>query len=378
MYPVDDELPEIELMTERVYNFSAGPAVLPEPVLAEAQRDLMALPGVGSSVLEISHRSKVFRTILEEAESNLRELLQIPETYRVLFLQGGSRWQFSMIPLNLLRGSRRSADYILTGSWGQQASEEARREGPVHVAWDGSQTRFDRLPPPGSLDLDVNAAYVHFTSNETIEGVQFVEEPQVGEVSLVCDASSDFLSRPLSVDRYGLIYACAQKNTGPAGVTVVIIRDDLIEVGGTNLGSMLQYRVHAGKSSLYNTAPTFSIYIVKLVTRWLLNDIGGLEKMSQQNRLKAAWLYEAIDRSDGFYVGHAQVDSRSYMNVTFCLRDKALEKEFLVTAERHGLTSLGGHRSVGGIRASIYNAMPLVGVKKLRAFMDDFRLNQAK
>ncbi|MCS7066178.1 MAG: 3-phosphoserine/phosphohydroxythreonine transaminase, partial [Fimbriimonadales bacterium] len=288
-------------MTERVWNFAAGPAVLPLPVLQEAQRDLLALPGVGASILEISHRSKWFDAILEETEANLRLLLGIPSHYRVLFLQGGASLQFAMVPMNLL--GDRSADYILTGSWGEKAFQEAVKIGRARIAWTGKSENFVRTPRPDELDIDPHAAYVHFTSNETIQGVEFQQEPPVGDVPLVCDASSDFLSRPLPVERYALIYAGAQKNAGPAGVTIVIIRDDMLERTPPNMPAMLDYRLQAEHQSVYNTPPVFAIYIVMLVTRWLLNEIGGLERMQQINRQKASLLYEVIDSSNGFYRG---------------------------------------------------------------------------
>lgn len=362
-----------QIMTDRVFNFSAGPAVLPLAVLEEAQRDLLALPGAGASILEISHRSKQFVAIVEETESNLRRLLAIPDQYRVLFLQGGSRLQFSMVPMNLLRGNGAGADYLVTGSWGQKARDEALREGKVNIAWDGAETGYDRLPPPESIQLTPGAAYLHFTSNETIEGVQFPTQPDSGGVPLVCDASSDFLSRPVDIGRYGLIYACAQKNSGPAGVTIVVIRDDLLERASDDLPSMLNYRNYAKHNSLFNTPPCFAIYVTMLVTRWLLNDVGGLERMAERNRAKAELLYRMIDSSGGFYKGHSQPQCRSVMNVTFRLPSPELETEFLSAAARRSLASLGGHRSVGGIRASIYNAMPTEGVEALRDFMVEFK-----
>ncbi|HID76251.1 MAG TPA: 3-phosphoserine/phosphohydroxythreonine transaminase [Planctomycetaceae bacterium] len=359
-------------MTQRVYNFSAGPAMLPLPVLEEAQRDLVALPGVGSSVLEISHRSKTFTEIIQKAEGNLRQLLAIPEDYHVLFLQGGAQMQFAMVPMNLLRGTRKTADYVLTGTWSKKALKEARTQGGVRVAWDGQQTEYRRVPEAEQLELRSDAAYVHITSNETIQGVQFPSEPEVGEVPLVCDASSDFLSRPVPIRKYGLLYACAQKNAGPAGVTIVIVRDDLLQRCGDDLPSMLNYRVLAENNSLLNTPPVFAVYIVKLVTDWLLNEIGGLEKMDEINRRKARLLYEAIDRCGGFYEGHAEPSSRSVMNVTFRLPNSELEQRFLQGAAARDLVSLKGHRSVGGFRASIYNAMPMEGVQRLRDFMLEF------
>ncbi len=359
-------------MSERVYNFSAGPAVLPEAVLAEAQRDLMALPGVGASVLEISHRSADFSAILAQTTADLRTLLNVPSGYQVLFLQGGSRLQFSMVPMNLLGEHGQTADYVLTGSWGKKALEEARREGKTQVAWDGAETGYDRLPSDEALALSDDAAYVHITTNETIEGVQFATEPEVGDRPLVADMSSDFLSRPIPVDRYGLIYACAQKNAGPAGVTVVIVRDDLLARAPDGLPGMLLYRNHAENNSCYNTPPTFGIYLVGLVAKWLLHEQGGLDGIDQRNRDKAALLYRVIDESNGFYRGHARPADRSLMNVTFRLPDADLEAQFLRQAKEHQLHALKGHRSVGGIRASIYNAMPPEGVDRLSSFMQEF------
>ncbi len=365
-------------MTERVWNFSAGPAALPLPVLERARDELLAFPRAGASVLEISHRSRAFEQIIGEAEGNLRELLGIPETHRVLFLQGGASLQFSMVPMNLLRGTGAPAEYVLTGSWSKRALAEARKEGPTHVAWDGEATGFTTVPDVPTLDLDPGAAYLHVASNETIQGVELPPgfEPESGP-PLVCDASSDFLSRPLPVERYGLLYAGAQKNAGPAGVTVVIIRDDLLERIRDGLGTMLDYRTFAEHRSLYNTPPTFAIYVLTLVTRWLRDEIGGLEEMQALNREKAALLYEAIDGSEGFYRGHANPQARSLMNVTWRLPSEELETAFVADATANGLAELKGHRSVGGVRASIYNAMPIEGVRALRSFMDDFRARSA-
>lgn len=359
-------------MTTRVYNFAAGPAVLPVPVLEQAQRELLALPGVGASILEISHRSKPFAAILQSAKARLASLLSVPDDYQILFLQGGSRLQFSMVPMNLLPAEGPAADYVLTGSWGKDALKEAQKVGPVRVAWDGKASNYDRLPADGELDLNPDASYVHVTSNETIQGVQFSSEPDTHRAPLVCDASSDFMHRPVDIKRYGVLYACAQKNAGPAGVTVVIIRKDLLARSQDSLPGYLNYRIHAENDSLWNTPPTFGVYIVDLVARWLQEDIGGLERMYQRNCDKARMLYEVIDSSGGFYRGHAQASCRSVMNVTFRLPDEALEKEFLSGAEQRQLTSLKGHRSVGGIRASIYNAMPVEGVVALRDFMSEF------
>ena len=358
-------------MEKRVYNFSPGPAMLPLPALEEAQRDLIALPGVGMSILEISHRSAAFDEIIEQAEANLRKLLGIPDNYRVLFLQGGAQLQFAMTAMNLLKPGK-VADYIVTGSWGKKAMEQGKTQGEVHVAFDAKADNYNRIPRPGELDLTPNAAFVHFTSNETIQGVQFPTEPEVGEAPLVCDASSDILSRPVPIDRYGILYACAQKNVAPAGVTLVIIRDDLVEQSPENLPTMLNYKVLAESKSLINTPPVFCIYMVKLVTDWILREVGSLEKMVEHNRKKAQILYDTVDASEGFYMGHAETACRSIMNVPFRMADSALDKPFLEQAEKRGLANLKGHRSVGGCRASIYNAMPLEGVEALRDFMQEF------
>lgn len=361
------------MTTERVLNFSAGPAVLPLPVLEQAQRELLSLPGAGASILEISHRSPEFIEILDSAQTGLRELLGIPDNYRVVFLQGGSRLQFSMVPMNLLRGQDKPADYVLTGSWGKKARDEALREGEVHIAWDGGSSNYDRIPGQSDLHFSPGAAYVHLTSNETIHGVQFQSDPDTGDVPLVCDASSDFLSRPIDVNRYGLIYACAQKNAGPAGVTVVIVRDDLLQRSQDSLPGYLNFREHVENNSMYNTPPTFGVYVFDLIVKWLKDEIGGLAKMHQRNQEKAKLLYDAIDQSDGFYAGHAQPQDRSLMNVTFRLLDEETEKAFVDEAAKNDLCSLKGHRSVGGIRASIYNAMPIEGAESLAGFMRQFR-----
>ncbi len=356
---------------DRVYNFSPGPAVLPLSVLKQAQADLLSLPGIGISPLEISHRSDWFEGVLAETTSNLRKLLQLPDNYSVLYMQGGARLQFSMIPMNLLRGTGGTADYIVTGTWGAKALEEAGREGQAHVAYNGKSHNYSRLPQPSELQLSPGAAYVHFTSNETIQGVQFQQEPEVGDAPLVCDASSDFLCRPLPMSKYGLIYACAQKNLGPAGVTLVIIRNDLLERTPADLHSMLRYTEYSENNSLANTPPVFACYVVMLVTRWLLEH-GGLTKMEERNRAKAALLYQVLDEYEDFYQGHADPACRSTMNVTFRLPSDELTKRFVKEAAAQGLRELKGHRSVGGIRASIYNAMPLDGVEKLREFMLEF------
>jgi len=356
-------------MTERIHNFSAGPAVLPIPVLEEAQRDMLGLPGVGMSVMEISHRSKTFDEIFNRAETGLRQLLGIPDNYHVLFLQGGASLQFSMIPMNFLPAEG-SADYVITGSWGKKALKEAKRAGAVNVAANMADGGFTRVPGNDELKLDPKAAYAHITTNETIEGVEWKQEPDVGDVPLVADASSDILSHPIPVDRYALIYAGAQKNMGPSGVTLVIMRDDLLKQIPDGLHTMLDYRTHVESKSLYNTPNTWGIYIISLVCKWLL-DKGGLTAMHRENEKKAQLIYDSIDAS-GFYRGHADHDSRSIMNVTFRLPSEELEKKFSAEATAQGLDGLKGHRSVGGIRASIYNAFPLAGVTALVEFMKEF------
>jgi len=356
-------------MTERIHNFSAGPAVLPVPVLEEAQRDLLSLPGVGMSVMEISHRSKTFDEIFSRADSGLRELLGVPDNYHILFLQGGASLQFSMVPMNLLP-SDGSADYIITGSWGKKALKEAKRSGSTNVAATMADGGFTRVPGHDELKLDPKASYVHFTTNETIEGVEWKQEPDGGDVPLIADASSDILSRKIPVEKYALIYAGAQKNMGPSGVTLVIIRDDLLSRIPDGLHTMLDYRTHVENKSLYNTPNTWGIYIISLVCKWL-RDKGGLTAMQRENEAKANMLYDVID-STKFYRGHADPDSRSIMNVTFRLPSEELEQKFTVEATAQGLDGLKGHRSVGGIRASIYNAFPLEGVEALVSFMKEF------
>jgi phosphoserine aminotransferase len=356
-------------MTDRIFNFSAGPAVLPVPVLEEAQRDMLSLPGVGMSVMEISHRSKTFDEIINRTEANLRDLLKIGSNYHILFLQGGASLQFSMAPMNFLPPDG-SADYVITGSWGKKALKEAKKVGAVNIAATMADGGFTRVPSRDEMSLNPHAAYVHITSNETIEGVQWKREPNVGDVPLVVDSSSDILSRELDIDKYALIYAGAQKNMGPSGVTLVILRDDLLQRIPANLATMLDYRIHVENKSLYNTPNTWGIYIMDLVCKWL-QDQGGLAGMEKQNDEKAQLLYDAIDATD-FYRGHADVDCRSTMNVTYRLPSEELEKKFAAEATAQGLDGLKGHRSVGGIRASIYNAFPRAGVEALVSFMKDF------
>lgn len=360
-------------MDQREYNFSPGPAVLPLPVLEQAQRDLLCIPGQGCSVLEISHRSDWCIQMVEQAQANLRTLLALPANYQILFLSGGARTQFCMVPMNLLRGKKSPAEYVITGSWGKSAHQDATLEGPTRVLFDGKSTHYDRLPDISQLEINPQAAYVHVTSNETIQGVQFSSDPETGNVPLVCDASSDFLYRPLEMRRYGLLYACAQKNSGPAGVTIVIIRDDVLERCADGLHSMFDYRQHVAEKSMLNTPPVFAIYLNMLVTDWLIRSVGGLEKMLEINLRKAKLLYDVIDQSEGFYTGHARKECRSLMNVVFRLPNDELQGKFLKQAQARRLQALKGHRSVGGIRASIYNAMPMSGVEELRQHMLEFK-----
>ena len=359
-------------MTNRLYNFSAGPAVLPVSVLQKAQEEFLALPGVGASVLEISHRSKPFDAIINGAEENIRKLLHIPTNYRVLFLQGGALLQFAMIPMNLLK-SGKTAEFIVSGSWSKKALSEAKLVGDVKTIWDGKSVEYRRKPSASEAKFSADAAYAYLCSNETIEGVQFQEFPQTGNVPLLCDMSSEIFSRPVDVSQFGLIYACAQKNAGPAGVTVVIIRDDLVAMSDDQLPSLLSYKKLDEQKSMLNTPPCFAVYMVKLVTDWLLNDIGGIEKMHAINKEKAALLYQTIDGSNGYYRGHAEKEFRSLMNVPFRLPSEELDKKFEDDAKKAGLITLAGHRSVGGLRASIYNAMPREGVVALCQFMKDFQ-----
>ena len=356
----------------RVFNFAAGPAVLPLPVLEEIQRDLVALPGIGMSVLEISHRSKAFESILAQAEADIRALGSVPANYNVLFLQGGASTQFSMVPMNLLDAGA-TADYIDCGSWAEKAIKEAKKVGTVNVAASTKADNYARLPRQSELRLTPGAAYVHITSNNTIEGTEYRTLPDTGAVPLVNDTSSDMFSRPIDVARHGLIYAGAQKNMGPAGLTIVIVRDDLLQrsiAKKASLPTMLNYAVHAENTSLYNTPPAFAVYATGLVMKWLLQQ-GGLTAVGAVNARKAGKLYAEIDRT-GFYRGTAAGEDRSLMNVTFRLASEELEKQFIKESTAAGLDGLKGHRAVGGMRASIYNAFPEEGVDALVSFMQDF------
>jgi phosphoserine aminotransferase len=356
----------------RVFNFAAGPAVMPVSVLEQMQRDLLALPGVGISIFEISHRSKEFEAILAQAEADIRALAAIPPNYRVLFLQGGASLQFSMVPMNLL-GAGEMADYIDTGSWAAKAIKEAKKVGGVHVAASTKPVNYSRIPSADEIVLTEGAAYVHMTSNNTIEGTEWKTLPSTDVVPLVNDSSSDMFSRPIDVAKQGLIYAGAQKNMGPAGLTIVIIREDLLErskARAASLPTMMNYQVQAENNSLYNTPPVVAVYATGLVMKWL-RDQGGLAAIAAINERKAAKLYAEIDRT-GFYRGTAGKDSRSLMNVTFRLATEDLEKLFVKEATAAGFDGLKGHRAVGGMRASIYNAFPEAGVDALVSFMRDF------
>ena len=358
-------------MSERIYNFSAGPAVLPEPVLRKAQEAVWNVAGSGMGIMEHSHRGKVFDKILDEAEAACRELAGIPDNYRVLFLQGGASLQFSMVPMNLLPAER-TADYMLTGVWAQKAIKEAKiLGGKVHIAASSESTNFDRIPKPEEIGYSPEPAYVHITTNNTIYGTQWRTEPPVPTgVPLVADTSSDMYSRPIDIRKYGLIYAGAQKNLGPSGVTLVIVRGDLVEAAPKTLPTMLQYRTLAAEKSLYNTPPTFGIYVMGEVFKWVKAQ-GGLAAMAEHNEAKARLLYDHLDNSD-FFRGTVQSTSRSLMNVTFRAPTEELENQFIAEATKRGLDGLKGHRSVGGMRASIYNAFPREGVVALVTLMKEF------
>lgn len=365
-------------MIHRIFNFSPGPAVLPEEVVAEARDNLLSLGATGIGILEISHRSKEFEAIMAETEANLRTLLGLTADYRVLFLTGGASLQFSMVPMNLLKAGQ-TADYIVTGEWSKRAVVEAQRVGNVHIAASTESENFRRIPVASELHFSEKPAYVHFTTNNTIFGTQWHREPELQGLKtaahpLVADMSSDFLSRPVDVERYGLIYAGAQKNAGPAGLTMVLLREELLTLDKAEqerLPMLLNYRTHIASKSLYNTPPVFAIYITHLVLRWLLRN-GGLDAMSRRNQEKASLIYQAIDAMPQFYRGHAERGSRSLMNITFRLPTEALEEAFAKQAKAQGMDGLKGHRSVGGLRASVYNAFPLEGAQALAQFMADF------
>lgn len=360
--------------TRRLYNFASGPAVLPEPVLRQAQEELLDWGGRGFSVLETSHRAAPFVAVMEETEALLRELLAVPRNYRVLFMQGGGHQQFAMVPINLL-GAKFHADYVLTGHWSAAAATEAARFCNVRTVADTLAEGAIRVPAQSQLRLDPQAAYAYYCPNETIHGVEFDYVPDTGQVPLVADASSSFLSRPLDVARHGLVYACAQKNFGPAGLTAVIVRDDLIGHASPRWPTMLDYKTYADAKSLWNTPATFAVYVAHLVLKWLKAQ-GGVAAIERLNIEKSRLLYDTIDSSGGFYLNRVAHANRSRMNVPFSLADERLNDAFLAQAESHGLVQLKGHRSVGGMRASIYNAMPLAGVQALAQFMREFQRSQ--
>ncbi|MCK5005008.1 MAG: 3-phosphoserine/phosphohydroxythreonine transaminase [Candidatus Aminicenantes bacterium] len=351
------------------HNFYAGPAILPQEVLEKAKAELTSLNGIGLSVMEISHRSKDFDAIITSAEENFKKLLNIPDNYHVLFLQGGASQQFGMIPMNLLKGG--TADYVNTGAWAKKAIKEAKLFGNVNVVASSEDKDFSYIPK--EFNFTDGCEYVHITSNETIGGIQFNDFPDTGDIPLIADMSSDIMSKKLDISKFGLIYAGAQKNIGPSGVTLVIIRDDLVKNSADGITTMLSYKTHTDKKSLYNTPPSFGIYIIKLVTDWLI-ELGGLDEIEKINAEKAGLLYDKFDSGD-FYNGTANKEDRSKMNVTFRLQSEELEKKFIEEATAAGFVGLKGHRSVGGCRASIYNAMPLESVQELVKFMDEFEKN---
>lgn len=356
---------------KRAFNFNAGPAALPEWALQEAQKELLNFRDTGMSVMELSHRSKDYEAVHNEAKSSLTSLLSIPEEYEILFLQGGASLQFSMVPMNLVQEGQ-TAYYALTGSWSEKALKEAQKLCKTEVAVSSKENSYKNIPALDGASIPSDAAYLHITSNNTIYGTQWQQFPTGLNVPLIADMSSDILCKPLNVEQFDLIYAGAQKNLGPSGVTVVIIKKDLLSRASDSLPTMLNYNTHAKNNSLYNTPPTFGIYLLSLVLKWITNE-GGLEALAKRNNEKAALLYNEIDNSEGFYNGHAETDSRSNMNVTFTLNSDDATKAFLAQAKEAGFVGLNGHRSVGGCRASIYNAVPVENVERLAQFMNEFR-----
>ena len=354
----------------RVYNFSAGPSMLPEAVLTKAAAEMLDYEGSGQSVMEMSHRSKVYQSIIDTTEALLREIMNIPDNYKVLFLQGGASSQFAMVPMNLMTGSGK-ADYIITGQWAKKAYKEAARYGAARAVASSEDKTFSYIPKVAKEDLDPEADYVHICMNNTIYGTVYHDLPDTGDVPLVADVSSCILSRPIDVSKFGVLYAGAQKNMAPAGVTVVIIREDLIGKAMDITPTMFNYQIHADNGSMFNTPPCYTIYVMKLVLEWIKNDIGGLEKMQELNEKKAALLYDFLDNSKLFR-GTVVPEDRSLMNVPFVTGNEELDAKFVKEATAAGFVNLKGHRSVGGMRASIYNAMPLEGVEKLVAFMQKF------
>lgn len=359
----------------RIFNFSAGPCTLPVEVLEEAKEDLLNYKGTGMSVMEMSHRSKAYEGIIAAAEADLRTLLGVPDNYKVLFLQGGASQQFSTIPMSFLPKGK-TADFVITGTWGKKALESASIAGTTKVVFDAKADNYNNVPDLSALSYSPDAAFVHFTTNETIQGVQFKSDPSLG-APVICDMSSDILSRPVDVSKYAMIYAGAQKNMGPAGATVVILSDELLATAPEGLPPVFDYKVQVENGSMYNTPPCWSIYMCGLVYKYLLRN-GGLEGARRRNEAKSQVLYKAIDGSDGFFKGHAKGDCRSTMNVTFTLPDEELTKQFIKETEAAGLDGLKGHRSVGGCRASIYNAFPIEGCEALAAHMSEFAAKHGK
>lgn len=357
------------------HNFSAGPGALPQSVLETTREALHEVPEAGVSILGISHRSAWFRDVVAEAEDHFRQLLHLSGDYHILFLQGGGTQQFSQVPMTLLREATTAAEYLHTGYWSGKSIPEARREGPVKVLWSGESAQYRRLPTDAELAASPDSTYFHYISNETVEGLQFHRIPGHPNALRVCDMSSDFLSRPVDPQRFGILYAHAQKNLGPAGVTVVLVRDDIVQATPQGLPAMLDYRLHADAHSIYNTPPVFAIYVTMLVARWLKQDMGGLDRMAEINQAKAKILYDVIDDSEGFYVGRAAVEDRSRMNVVFNLSSPDQEQRFTDAAAKRGICGLEGHRSIGGLRASIYNAVTLDSAQTLACFMQDFSRN---
>lgn len=366
----------MSLNPNNALNFSGGPGALPDVVLRQVQQAIINVPEVGLSVLGISHRSEWFENVVRETENNIRTLLGLPADFHILFLQGGATQQFSMVPMTLLRGKKHPAEYFDTGYWSRKVITEAMREGPVRVIWSGEKEGYRRLPGDDELDFSPDAPYIHYVSNETVEGLQFNRVLGRDDVPRVCDMSSDFLSKPCDAGKFSLIYAHAQKNIGPAGVTIVLVRDSVVQNAPHNLPAFLDYRRQVESHSNLNTPPVFAIYVVLLVTRWLLNEVGGLENMARINQQKARLLYSLIDDSDGFYRNWGDAAFRSDMNAAFTLPTPDLEDKFLHDAAAAGFSGLGGHRAIGGVRASIYNALTLEAVEKLGEFMEDFRFKQ--
>jgi len=358
-------------LTQRAYNFNAGPSALPLEVLEKAQQQLVNFRDSGMSIMEMSHRSAIFDEVHNEAIALLKKLYAIPENYEVLFLQGGASLQFTMIPMNFLQADQK-ASYVLSGSWSEKAIKEAKLFGTPVEAASTKENQYRNIPALGDIQFTEEDAYVHITSNNTIYGTQWKEFPETGNVPLIADMSSDILSKPVDISKFGLIYAGAQKNLGPSGVTVVIIRKDLLEKANKNIPTILKYSTHADSNSLYNTPPTFGIYMLGEVLKWVESK-GGVAEIEKHNELKAKVIYDAIDNSNGFYKGHATPESRSLMNITFRVADEELEKQFLAEAKAAGFVGLNGHRSVGGCRASTYNAVPLEACEALRDFMVEFQ-----